>query len=97
VFGHYVAWWYDEYDGGGRGIGWLGYPLGPPREVGGAWVRELANGMAIANPTDAPITVRVSAGYTKISGHQDPVHNDGKPVTGALVVPAKDGYVLARQ
>jgi hypothetical protein len=96
VFGHYVAWWYDEYDGAGRGVGWLGYPDGPPRIVGGAMLRAFTNGLVIANPTAAPISVPVPPGYRKLAGKQDPVHNDGALVTGSLVVPARDGYLLAR-
>jgi hypothetical protein len=96
VFGHYVAWWYDEYDGAGRGVGWLGYPTGAPQLAGGAMTRTFTNGLAIANPTSAPDSVRVPSGYRKLAGKQDPRHNDGAPVTGTLVVAAHDGYVLAR-
>jgi hypothetical protein len=94
VFGHYVAWWYDEYDGAGRGTGWLGDPAGPPARSGGAWLRRFTHGLAIANPTDAAIRVPVPAGYRKLRGRQDPVHNDGGAVSGAVVVPARDGYLL---
>lgn len=96
VFGHYVAWWYDEYDGAGRGVGWLGDPRGPAMRTHGAWLRAFAHGMAIANPTDASVTVPVPAGYTRLAGRQDPEHNDGRPVTGSLTVAAHDGYLLAR-
>lgn len=96
VFGHYVAWWYDEYDGAGRGVGWLGYPTGKPVHQGGAWLRAFQHGMAIANPTDAPVAVAVPPGYRKLAGRQDPVHNDGRPVTATLVVAPHDGYLLAR-
>jgi hypothetical protein len=96
VFGHYVAWWYDEYDGAGRGIGWLGMPAGEPDRQGGAWLRTFAHGIAIANPTDAPIRVTVAAGYRKLAGRQDPVHNDGAAVAGSLLVAPHDGYLLAR-
>ena len=96
VFGHYVAWWYDEYDGGGRGVGWLGYPEGTATRAGAGWLRTFTHGMAIANPTDAPITVPVPAGYRKLAGAQDPAHNDGAVVRGSLVVAGHDGYLLAR-
>jgi hypothetical protein len=97
VFGHYVAWWYDEYDGAGRGVGWLGLPRGAATKVSGAWLREFSHGLALANPTDAPVTVPVPAGYAKLAGKQDPEHNDGRPVTGSLTVAAHDGYLLARE
>ncbi len=96
VFGHYVAWWYDEYDGAGRGIGWLGFPEAGPQQQGGAWLRRFTNGIAIANPTEAPVTVEVPAGYRKLRGTQDPEHNDGAPVRGSITVPPRDGYLLAR-
>lgn len=32
--GHGSIWWEPEYDHGGRGKGYLGYPLGPMRRVG---------------------------------------------------------------
>lgn len=96
VFGHYVAWWYDEYDGGGRGVGWLGAPRGPPSQRGAAWLREFDHGLAIANPTETPVTIEVPEGFRKISGRQDPVHNDGTPVHGSVTVPPRDGYLLAR-
>jgi hypothetical protein len=52
--------------------------------------------MAIANPTDTPLQVTVSPGFRKLLGTQDPAHDDGEDVTGALVVPAHDGYLLSR-
>ena len=96
VFGHYVSWWYDEYDGAGRGPGWLGEPVGPPEHRDGAWLRAFTHGLAIANPTAAPVAVAVPPGYRKLAGGQDPQHNDGRPVAGTLVVAPHDGYVLAR-
>lgn len=97
VFGHDVAWWYDEYDGAGRGMGWLGHPQGPPTRIsGGAYVRTFTKGMVIANPTDTPVIVSVPPGYRKLLGSQDPVHNDGEEVVAPLVLQARDGYLLAR-
>ncbi len=97
VFGHYVAWRYDEYDGGGLGRGWLGWPLGPHRRLAdGALVREFDGGMAIANPTEAPVEVQVPPGLSRLRGAQDPAHNDGSAVGEAIVVPARDGILLVR-
>jgi len=97
VFGHYVAWWYDEYDGAGRGRGWLGWPLGPSTELpGGALGREFEHGYAVVNPTEAPLTVTVPAGLCKLRGTQDSAHNDGSAVTAPLEIAPKDGYLLVR-
>jgi hypothetical protein len=96
VFGHYVAWWYDEYDGGGRGIGWLGYPESAATRAGDAWIRRFTHGMAIANPSAAPVTVEVPPGYKRISGAQDRAHNNGATVSGSLKLPAHDGILLVR-
>jgi hypothetical protein len=94
---HDVAWWFDAYDGAGRGRGWLGHPQGPPTRVsGGAYVRTFTRGMVVANPTETPIQVSVPPGFHKLLGTQDPAHDDGEDVTGALVVAAHDGYLLAR-
>jgi hypothetical protein len=94
---HEVAWWFDAYDGAGRGPGWLGHPQGPPTRVaGGAYVRTFTRGMAIANPTDTPLQVVVPPGFRKLLGTQDPAHDDGEDVAGALVVAAHDAYLLAR-
>ena len=95
VFGHYVAWWYDEYDGAGRGLRWLGRAHGAPRQHGTLAWRVFDHGLAVVNMGTAPARFVPPAGYAKLAGKQDPVHNDGKPVTGALVVPARDAYVLA--
>jgi hypothetical protein len=50
----------------------------------------------IANPTDVPVQIAVPPGYRKLLGTQDPAHNDGEDVMGALVVGARDSYLLAR-
>lgn len=97
VFGHYVAWWYDEYDGVGLGRGWLGYPLGPPTELeGGALAREFEHGYAVVNPTEAPVTVTVPPGLRRLQGTQDSAHNDGSAVTGPLEIAPKDAFLLVR-
>jgi hypothetical protein len=96
-FGHTTAWWYEEYDGAGLGDGWLGHPQGPPTRVsGGAYIRMFTRGMVIANPTATPLVVTVPPGHRTLAGTQDPAHDDGSPVEGALVVGASDAYLLAR-
>jgi hypothetical protein len=97
VLGHDAAWWYDEYDGAGRGRGWLGRPLGAMRDLGaGVLLREFEGGVAIANSFDSPRRVVMPDGLFKLRGAQDPMHNDGAPVRGTLLVPARDAYLLAR-
>jgi hypothetical protein len=96
VFGHYVAWWYDEYDGAGRGIGWLGFPQGPPATTGGAWIRAFSRGLVVVNPTNQPARVHVPDGYRKLAGRQDPAHNDGAAVLGPLVVQSRDADLLVQ-
>lgn len=94
---HDVAWWFDEYDGAGRGAGWLGHPHGPPTRVsGGAYVRTFTRGMVIANPTETPVQITVPPGFRKLLGTQDPAHNDGEEVTGPFVIAGHDGYLLSR-
>ena len=60
------------------------------------WRRDFENGIALVNPTDE---TRVVSGlgqnlYKKISGIQDPQHNDGGLVSGTLSISPKDGYIL---
>lgn len=96
VFGHYVAWWYDEYDGAGRGRRWLGRALGPAREHGALRWREFEHGLAVVNVGDTPTSFAAPPGFEKLAGRQDPTHNDGRPVTGPLRIGAKDAYLLVR-
>jgi hypothetical protein len=97
VFGHYVAWSYDEYHGGGRGRGWLGWPVGAHRELpSGALLREFEHGVAIANPTSGPLDIEVPAGLRRLAGQQDPTVNDGSDVRGRVRLGSRDGLLLAR-
>jgi hypothetical protein len=97
VFGHYVAWWYDEYDGAGRGAHWLGAPRGPAMTAGAVQWREFEHGLAVVNTGAAAATFMVPDGFAKLAGTQDPIHNDGQPVTGTLAIAASDAYVLVRR
>lgn len=96
VFGHYVAWWYDEYDGAGRGRHWLGKSLGPAASSGALRWREFEHGLAVVNTGTTAASFTAPPGFAKLAGTQDPAHNDGKPVTGPLEVAPSDGYVLVR-
>jgi hypothetical protein len=94
VFGHYVAWHYDEYDGAGRGRHWLGRARGAAQTEGTLRIREFEHGLAVVNLGEAPVTF-AAPGYRKLAGTQDPAHNDGG-AADALVVPARDAYLLSR-
>lgn len=96
VFGHYVTWWYDEYDGAGRGLRWLGGALGPARVDGALRWREFEGGLAVVNTGTTPATFDAPAGFTKLAGTQDWAHNDGAPVISPLTIASQDAYVLAR-
>jgi hypothetical protein len=96
VFGHYVAWWYDEYDGAGRGAHWLGRALGDAHVDGDVRWREFEHGLAVVNSGAAAATFSPAAGFSRLAGIQDAVHNDGTAVSGALSIAPSDAYILTR-
>jgi hypothetical protein len=87
--------WFDEYDGGGIGRGYLGQPTGAAIKVGNAWRRDYSGGVALVNPSTSPVTVQLGGPFRKIKGTQDPTVNDGSAVT-AVTIPAQDGIILLR-
>ncbi len=97
VFGHYVTWWYDEYDGAGRGRAWLGRARGAAQTQGTVRWREFEHGLAVVNLGDAAVMFDAPPGFAKLVGTQDPEHNDGAAVDGALRIGPKDAYVLVRR
>ncbi len=70
--------------------------------TGGVWRRDFENGVVLANPTPEPLYVsqaelagpRGRTGIRRISGTQDPVWNDGSPVTAGIWIGPGDGIVL---
>ena len=62
------------------------------------WRRDFENGTVIVNPTSSSQTVGGlgDGQYLKIKGIQDPVHNDGSPVSNQLVIGSKDCYILLK-
>lgn len=62
---------------------------------GGVFRRDFARGVALVNPTTAPITLDLESGLFRIAGVIDPVTNDGTAVT-RVTLPAQDGLVLLR-
>ncbi|GEM_PF-1619796 len=61
------------------------------------WRRDFENGTALVNPTDNSALVYGLGQkvYQKISGIQDPVHNNGLVIRDTLRIDPKDGYILA--
>ena len=101
--------WFDEYDNGGAGVGYLGYPVsgtaGNPQTgawSNGVWMREFQNGVVLWNPKgNGARTVNVAAlmspagrtGLKHISGTQDPTINNGRAVT-SVTLQDRDGVIL---
>jgi hypothetical protein len=99
--------WFDEYDGGGLGVGYLGQPLsnaaGAVQTVAwsnGVWKREFANGIVLWNPKgNGQQTISLSGlGNLKhFSGSQNPSLNNGATVTnGSVTLQDRDGLILMR-
>jgi hypothetical protein len=101
--------WFDEYDNGGRGEGYLGYPLataqGNPQTTAwsnGVWLREFQYGVVLWNPKgNGSRTVNV-AGLVSPSGHtglkhligsQNPALNNGAAVS-SVTLRDRDGLIL---
>ena len=60
---------------------------------GGAFRRDYENGIALVNPTQAPVTIQVGPGFHLIEGVVDPFTNTGEAVT-QVTLAAEDGLVL---
>jgi len=84
--------WFDEFDA----------PLGraktqPPTQPWkqGVWRRDFEGGIALVNPTDAPVTVTIEQGFRRLTGKQAPEVNNGKAAT-EVTLDKKDGIILVR-
>ena len=101
---------YDELEGGGLGRGYLGKPIveSPTRRQlfadfrsgvgqlsGGVFRRDFGAGIALVNPGERPILVRLGGTFHRISGKIDPTTNNGAVET-EVTVPARDGLILLR-
>ncbi|HWB94243.1 MAG TPA: putative glycoside hydrolase, partial [Puia sp.] len=92
--GHQSAWWYDEYDNAGAGIGYLGYPIGDTTQpIAGVYRRDFDKGVAICNTTGSTVTVHLGKYFKKINGAQAPTINNGATVD-SVTIAAKDGIIL---
>ncbi|HWA86812.1 MAG TPA: putative glycoside hydrolase, partial [Opitutus sp.] len=91
--------WFDEFDLK------LGHAVDPPSATpfeNGVYRRRFQNGMVLVNPRTNPDrtprtaeTVTIEPGYRRFRGRQDPVTNNGEPVS-KLTLAAGDGIILVR-
>ncbi len=83
--------WYDEFDLQ------LGRAIDPPQAApwqAGVYRRRFENGMVLINPKGNTMrTLAIEPGYRRFAGTQDPVTNNGQPVT-TVTLPPRDGLVL---
>ena len=99
--------WFDEYDGAGLGVGYLGQPLSsaagsPPTAAwsDGVWKREFDHGIVLWNPKGngaKNVSLSGLGNLKHISGSQNPTTNDGSTVTtGTVTLQDRDGLILLR-
>jgi hypothetical protein len=107
--GHQTTLWYDEYDNGGLGVGYLGQPLGSSNQViSGVYQRKFQHGMVLTNTTNSTQTINLGGTYRRImaSGRcpdgsatcaipqsVQATGNDGSTVASIVLGP-KDGVIL---
>jgi hypothetical protein len=105
--------WWDEFDAGGLGQGYLGQPVRDARGVeqtgprwnygpSGVWAREFENGIAIVNPKgNGSVTLTAQELCDDIWKHflgtEDPVTNNGEDVTDGITLADRDGVILLRR
>jgi hypothetical protein len=92
---HYrSALWFDEFDVN------LGRAIDPPQFEpwkNGVYRRRFENGMALVNPKgNGAQTIQIEDGYRRIAGRQDPVTNNGRPVS-SVTIAERDGLILVRE
>jgi hypothetical protein len=105
--------WFDEYDAGGIGQGYLGQPTNDWRGFAqnkarwnygplGVWAREFDGGIAIMNPKgNGPVTLSIKdlGGqlWKHFLGAEDPDTNNGQDVTDSITLADRDGIILLRR
>ncbi len=102
--------YYDEFDGGGLGRGYLGVPLvanptwedlqaefrdGVGQVADGVYRRDFAAGIALHNASGERRTVTLERRYRKLDGTQAPAVNNGSLVQRVTLEP-EDGLILLR-
>jgi hypothetical protein len=95
--------WFDEFDGGGLGVGYLGQPTQAPQTAAwsnGVWKREFQHGIVLWSPKGSGVRTVSLAGLgnlKRIKGAQAPAVNSGAQVTGGMVtLQDRDGLILLR-
>jgi hypothetical protein len=78
-------------------------PLGTAAEApptaattSGIWLRRYTNGMVLVNPGTTTASVNIGAGYKRMLGTQDPVINNGQPISTVTLLP-RQGLILVKQ
>jgi hypothetical protein len=105
--------WFDEYDAGGIGQGYLGQPTRDWRGAVqnkarwnygplGVWAREFDGGIAIMNPKgNGPVTLTLhdlgGELWKHFLGTEDPDTNNGEDVTDSITLADRDGVILLRR
>ena len=105
--------WFDEFDAGGIGEGYLGQPTRDWRGAVqtrarwnygplGVWAREFEGGIAIMNPKgNGPVTLTIQdlggQRWKHFLGTEDPDTNNGQDVTGSITLADRDGVILLRR
>lgn len=85
--------WFDEYEVA------LGNALDASTLTAwsnGVYRRRYERAMVLVNPNAEPRTVSIEAGWRRLLARQDPVANNGQPVSSITLAP-KDGIVLVRR
>ena len=88
------VYWFDEFNAD------LGKAVTSPQTSpwkNGVYRRDFENGIALVNPKgNGRRTVTLEPGFRRIAGKQDPVHNNGQPVT-TITLDERDGIILVRE
>lgn len=92
--------WFDEFWGGSlQQLGYLGYAIDPAQtsaSQNGVYIREFQNGLVVVNPGgNGTQTVNVGSGWKRMTGTQDPIHNNGQ-VVQSFSLEDRDGIILLR-
>ncbi|MCK5617633.1 hypothetical protein KAR91_88025, partial [Candidatus Pacearchaeota archaeon] len=91
--------WFDEYDNGGQGKGYLGYPVSDAFVVldngqeGNVFRRNFENGVVLCNPSEREVAITLEEPLFLIQGTQQPGINSGEQVMTVQLLP-KDGRIL---
>jgi hypothetical protein len=78
----------------------LGTAIEPPptaATASGIWMRRYSNGIVLVNPREnTTATVNIGTGYKRLLGTQDPVTNNGQPISSVTLLP-RQGLIVVKQ